>query len=126
MRHAIALFAIVCGALLIFGGLIEPAEDRMRVTASNSKRLLTVALYLPDVSERYRWVSVHGCSADVGENGVFCNGFFERESSMEIIDRRKQYLFDWRDLPRGTMLITAVTFDVERKPLARGSTVVFR
>lgn len=122
---AVALFAILCGCLLVFGGLATPG-DRMRVKALAEPRLVTVIITLPDADARYRWLSVYGCSAAMSsENAIYCTGHWERESSQEIGTQR-QHLIHWRDLPRGTMLVTAMTFDADQQVLAKGQTVVFR
>lgn len=125
MKTLLAFWAIVCGALLVFGGLIASDSDRMRLTVQAKPRLVTVVIVLPDLDERYRWLSVHGCSAEIAESGAFCTGDFERESSMEI-GGRMQYLLDWRDLPSGTMQVTAMAFDSNRQVLASATAVVFR
>jgi len=126
MKYVLTFWAIVAGALLVFGGLVAPAiPGRMSLRALNEPRLLTVVVNMRDADRRYRWLSVHGCSADVGESGAFCTGDFERESSLEITGQ-KQALIAWRDLPGGTMLIHAMAFDGDRQVLARATTVVFR
>jgi len=124
MKHAIAFVTIVCGALLMFGGLVHRG-DRLTLRTLAEPRLVTVIVGLPDVDARYRWLSVYGCSAEVGEHGAFCTGDFERESTQELADR-KQYLIAWRDMPRGTLLITAMAFDADQRTLAANRTVVFR
>ena len=120
--RVVALLAIVCGLLFVLGG---SRGDRMSVRTISEPTLLTVVITLNDISEKYRWLSVYGCSADVYEHGTFCTGDFERESSQEV-SGRKQYLFAWRNLPKGTMLIRAMAFDANSKALATGQTVVFR
>ena len=125
LELALAFWAIAGGALLVFGGLIGTGLDRMTLRAFNEKRLLTVIVGLPDADDRYRWLSVRGCSASLSDSGAFCTGDFERESSMEIT-AWKQHLISWRDLPGGTMLITAMVFDANRRVLARDTIVIFR
>ena len=120
-----ALFALACIGLLVFGGFRDAAPHRMTLRATSDKRLVMVSVYLPDLTDAYRWVSVYGCSADYTDAGVSCNGNFERESSEELAGRKQTLVF-WRDLPRGTMQITAMAFDVAHKPLARGQTTIFR
>jgi len=126
MKYVLAFWAIVGGALLVFGGLIaSDAKGRMVLNVVKEPRLLTVIVGLPDVDDRYRWLSVHGCAAAVTESGAFCTGDFERESTQEI-QGRKQYLIVWRDLPGGTMLLTAMAFDVNHRLLASQRLTVFR
>ena len=123
---ALALFALICGCLLIFSGSLSEAEaDRMTLRATNEPRLLMISVYLPDLTDAYRWLSVYGCSADVTESGTFCNYAFERESTTELAGRKQTLIF-WRDLPGGTMQITAVAFDVSSQALARGQVTIFR
>jgi hypothetical protein len=126
MRNFTAAFAIVCGVLFVYGFVAEPAADRMTLKSLSEPRLLTVVVILHDVEEHYRWLSVYGCSADMTETGTHCTGHFERESTQELTGGKRQHLITWRDLPRGTMQITAMAFDVDHKMLAQGQLVVFR
>jgi hypothetical protein len=119
-----AAFAIVCGVLFVYG--FSGGDGRMSLKALDEKRLLTIVVVLHDIDESYRYLSVYGCSAEMGEEGTHCNGFFERESTQELYGAWKQHLVTWRDVPRGTMQITAIAFDVDRKPLSRGQLTVFR
>lgn len=126
MIRALAAVAIFCGALLIFGGLASDAvADRLRVSALVERRIVAVIVTLRE-AEGVRWLSVYGCSAQIGETGAWCTGDFERESSFEVTGGRTQYLVAWRDLPRGTMQITAMAFDANQRVRATGQTVVFR
>lgn len=128
MRAFTLSFGLICGLLFIYGFVFTNNErrDRLNITAAQHKRLLTVVIALPDVNSRYRWLSVYGCSADVTEAGVQCNGWFERESSTELDGQRKQHLFDWRDLPGGTMRVVGMAFDGDGKVLAQNQVTVFR
>lgn len=126
MTRALAFLAILCGCLLLFGVLSAPAADRLGVRAFTQPRLVTVIVTLHDARWGYRWLSVHGCAAEVGESGTFCTGLWERESTMELTGGQKQHLVDWRDLPRGTMLVTALAFGDDQRLLARGQLTVFR
>jgi hypothetical protein len=125
MRRLLSACVAVLGAVFVFGFVRGDGKDRMTLKTVQDKRLLTVIVGLPDVDDRYRWLSVYGCSAHVQETGTFCTGDFERESTQEIYGR-KQYLFDWRDLPGGTMQITAMAFDVDDRALAQQTVVMFR
>ncbi len=127
MIRVFAFVAILCGCLLVFGGLMATnGLDRMSVKALTEPRLVTVIITLRDADDRYRWLSVYACSAALtSENVVYCTGQWERESSQEI-GPQMQHLIHWRDLPRGTLWITGMAFDGNQKLLARGQTVVFR
>lgn len=126
MTRALAAVAILCGALLIFGGLVTSGPpDRLRLSSLVERRMVTVIVTVPHPDERYRYLSVHGCSAVIAEHGVWCSGDFERESSLAI-GAERQHLITWRDLPRGSMLITAVAFDARQAVLARGELTIFR
>ena len=128
MKRLLTACAIVIGVIFCVGFMLpgEEIADRLTIRVLAEKRIVTVSVSIPDVSEAYRWLSVYACSAQMLEHGVFCTGDFERESSFEITSSRKQYLVDWRDLPGGTIQITAMAFDVDEKILAQGQTVVFR
>lgn len=120
---ALAVIAILCGVLL---ALSEGGLDKMGIKAIAEPRLVTVIITLRDADERYRWLSVYACGAEhTSENVVYCAGNWERESTHEI-GAQLQHLIHWRDLPRGTLWITGMAFDADRKLLAKGQTVVFR
>ena len=122
---ALAVLAVLCGCLLVFGGAGD-GLDRMSVKALAEPRLVTVIVGLKDADARYRWLSVYACGAAHTSEGVpYCLGQWERESTQEM-DTRKQYLIACRDLPGGTLWITAMAFDNRQQLLARGQTVVFR
>lgn len=123
MIRLVALFALICVCLLLFGGA---REDRLTIRTLPEETALTISITLHDVNESYRWLSVYGCAAEHTEAGVYCTGHFERESTQELFGGKKQHLFTWRHLPSGMMQITSVAFDVDRRPLARGQAVVFR
>jgi len=121
----VALLAAFCACLLLFGGAGD-GLDRMSVKALAQPRLVTVIVSLRDADDRYRWLSVYACGAAfTSENVVYCAGHWERESTQEIGSQR-QHLIHWRDLPRGSVWITAMAFDGRQQLLARGQTVVFR
>lgn len=125
MIRVVALLAAVCGVLFLSGFIIHEPAHRLNIRTLDEDTQFTVSITLPDVTDEYRWLSVYVCSADQTESGVYCTGWFERESTQEIY-RRKQYLFTWRRLPKGLIQITAVAFDVDDKPLARNQVRVFR
>jgi len=128
MIRALALLAILCGVLFALGGTAAPKRDRLRLRVLTEPRLVTVVVTLPDVSDRYRWLSVYGCSAALPPDSptAYCTGDFERESSFELSGGAKQHLVYWRDLPRGTMQVTAMAFDANQQVLASGVLTVFR
>lgn len=130
MRRALiyltAWLALLSAALLLFGAWADRG-DRLSLKVLTEPRLVTVVIGLPDVDERYRWLSVYGCSAAMGLDTpvAFCTGDYERESSFEVSERR-QYLVYWRDMPRGMLLVTAMAFDGNNQALAQHTTTVFR
>lgn len=125
MIYLTAWLALLSAALLVFGGWAS--GDRLTLKVVAGPRLVTVVVGLPDVDERYRWLSVYACSAAMGVDNpaAFCTGDFERESSFEVSERR-QYLVYWRDMPRGMLLVTGMAFDANQKALAQYTTTVFR
>lgn len=124
MIRVLAVVAIVCGCLLLFGA--GDGLDRMTVKAVVEPRLVTAIVTLRDADDRYRWLSVYACGAALTSEGVaYCLGEWERESTQEI-GAQRQHLISWRDLPRGTLWITAMAFDGRQQLLARGQTTVFR
>lgn len=122
MRIPLALLAIFCGLMLVLGNIGR--SDRLRITTREDP--FTVVVSLPDVTEQYRWLSVFGCSAAVFEHGTFCTGDYERESGQETRADQQQYPFPWRPVPRGTLLLIAVVFDANGKPVVRGQATVVR
>lgn len=121
---ALALFAILCGCLLALSE--GDGLDKMTLKAIAEPRLVTVIIGLRDADERYRFLSVYACgAAHTSDNVVYCTGQWERESTQEI-GAQRQHLIHWRDLPRGTLWVTGMAFDADRKLLARGQAVVFR
>jgi hypothetical protein len=126
MIKAIALFAILCGSLFIYGFL---ASDRLRVTWRAEERNIpfTVTVTSPRITEDHRWVSLYGCSAELVDNVVHCDGFWEVQSTHPMRIDQAQYPFPLRGTPkRGTLQFTAMTFDGNNKPLGRGQTLVMR
>ena len=123
--RVIALAAILCGMLFCLGFLADRHTDRMGLSVLAEPRLVTVVVTLKDVTDAYRWLSVYGCSAEVTDTGSFCTGDFERESSLEL-HGRKQELIYWRDLPGGTLRVTAMAFDGNQQLLAKNQVTVFR
>ena len=124
MRIPLTLLAIFCGALMIAGSLAD--KDALKITTREERTLFTVTVTLFDITPEYRWLSVYGCSAEVYEHGTFCTGDFERESTMEVRHDVSQHLFPWRNMPRGTLQITAIAFDRDGKALASNKKTVLR
>lgn len=122
--RAVAVLAIVCACLLLWGGMFD-GPDKLKLSTIHEPTLLTIVVTFPNVNDTYRFLSVHGCSAEVMESGTYCTGDFERESSLELFGHKQELLY-WRHLPPGTMLVTAMAFDENQKVLASGTTVVFR
>jgi hypothetical protein len=128
MIRLFALVAILCGVLFALGGTTAPKRDRLRLRVLTEPRLITVIVTLPDVSDRYRWLSVYACSAAFPSDSpsAYCTGDFERESSFELSGGATQHLVHWRDMPRGTIQVQAMAFDAEQQILASGVLTVFR
>ena len=123
---ALALFAIVCGCLFIYGFLVA---ERINISTRKEQGAtpFTVVITLPNVTESYRWVSVYGCSAETdSENITRCDGNWERESTQETRMDQRQYVFPWRGTPRTLVQVSAMAFDRDGKTLASGQTKVFR
>jgi hypothetical protein len=124
MSRALMYLTASLAAVTVWGAWTT--EDRMTLGVLTDRGLVTVIVRLPDVDERYRWLSVYACSAAMSiDQPASCTGEFERESSFEIT-ATKQHLIHWRDLPSGMLLVTAMAFDADRKVLARGTKPVFR
>ena len=126
MKNLLATCALIMGVLFVYGFIRGDGQDQMRLQAITAPRLVTVIVTLPDITDAYRWLSVYGCSAQVSEAGTFCSGDWERESTIELYGGYTRHLVDWRDLPPGTMQITAMAFDGTRKRLASRVIAVFR
>lgn len=125
LKAILVLLMVISGVGYVSGFITRDLEiDPIKLTILKAPRTLTVSVFLRELDDRYRWLSVYGCPAEVGETGSYCTGEWERESTQEIED--KQYLVTWRNLPRGTMRITAMAFDSDHKILAQGQTTVFR
>lgn len=126
MRRLLTACVILLAGITLAGWIHGDGRDRMTLKAVTSKRLVTVVVYLPDITDRYRWLSVYGCSAEMQETGTFCTGYWERESTQELFGGYKQYLFDWRDLPPGTTKVTAMAFDINHAVLASDTLTILR
>ena len=113
---------LACLLLLFLSGT---RADRLSLSAVNTATLLTVVITLNDITDEYRFVSVFGCAAMQTEEGVRCTGDYERESSFEV-QGRKQYLVDWRHVPKTLIAIEARAFDAQHRVLAKGTIVVLR
>lgn len=124
MRLPLAILVVFCGVLFVAGSLAT--KDALKISIRDEKTLFTVTITLFDVTPDYRWLSVYGCSAEVYEHGTFCTGNYERESTQEVRHDTAQHLFPWRNIPRGTMQITAIAFDQDGKRLAAGQRTVIR
>jgi hypothetical protein len=128
MIRPVTLAAIIALGLLFVAGFMGGGDeaDTITIRTMQDKRHLSAFITLNSVNDDYRWVSVYACSAAMLEHGTFCTGDFERESSFEVTRGRRSYPVEWRDLPGGTMQITAMAFDADDKVLARGQVTVFR
>jgi len=126
VKDLLSACVIVLGVIFVYGFIRGDGRDRMRVTTISEKKLLTVVVTVPDANERYYWLRVHGCSADVTENGVYCNGERWSATSEREPGQRKQHLIPFRDCPGGTVQFTAMVFDRHGNVLAQGQHTVLR
>lgn len=124
MIKLLALFAILCGVLLAYGAMTAP-RDRMGLRGKREGRSTWITVDLPQMTERYEWLGIHICSADVGEDGrTFCNGEWERESSQAIDPRRTQIVREFKDI-RGTVFVEAMAFSRDGDILAAKALTLF-
>lgn len=124
MRIPLAFLAIFCGVLFVAGSLSN--KEKLKISYREEGTRFDVMITLFSITPEYRWLSVYGCSAAIYEHGTFCTGDFERESTQEVRQEQNQYPFPWRNMPGGTLQITAVAFDQDGKPLAKGQKTVPR
>lgn len=125
MRRLLAACALVMAAIFVVGFVRGDASDPMRLSALVEKRLITVVVTMPAASDRYRWLSVYGCSAEITENGAYCSGYWEMESTRELYGLTQEML-TWRDVPPGTMKIDAIAFDRNHTQLASARLTILR
>ena len=128
MKNLLSACIIVLGAIFVFGFVTGERADRLRITTTDERHNLTVTVSLFDLDDRYRWVSLHACTADRAEETLqaYCNYFWERESTQETRRDQYQYPFPWRSVPGGLLLITAIAFDKDDQPLAKQSIQVHK
>lgn len=125
-RNIGAAFVILCGVLFIYGFLmVEPIRVSTR---EDERNVFSVVTTLKNVTDRYAWIQVYGCAAEVLDDGsVECVGFWDRKSLQETRADRSQYDFPWgRYVPGGKLLIIATAYDANWQVLARGRAVVLR
>lgn len=125
MKNILVALVIVLSLILLVGWMKGDGRDTLRISTVTEQTVLTVSVTLNHVTDAYRWLSLYGCSAEVTENGTFCTGTFERESTIELFGR-KQELFLWRNMPQGTLRLTAEAFDANHRVLATGQITVLR
>lgn len=86
-----------------------------------------VTATVPAVTAEARWVEVYVCSAEIDEDsGARCDFRWERRSLQETRTDQRQYIFMYRHVPRGTLLIMAAVADANWKTLATGQRTVLR
>lgn len=126
MRRLLAALALTYAVFFVFGFVMaETIKISTRVERGDPNFYVTVTL--TDVVKDTRWLSVHGCYAEIdSENRVYCDVYWERESTQETRADQRQYVFPWRPVPRGKILITAAAFNQDGKVLASGRSVVIR
>lgn len=126
MKRLLTACALVLAAISVWGLAFGDGTDRMRVSILSEKKLVTVVITVPDADARYYWLTVLGCSADVTDQGVQCNGGWDARSEREP-GPYKQHLIPFRDCPsRGTVQFTARVFDRYGNVLASGQHTILR
>lgn len=86
-----------------------------------------VTATLPPITPEFRWVEVYVCHAEITEDGsTRCTFTWDRRSLQEVRLDQHQYVFGYRFVPRGTLLILAQAADSQWKVLATGRKVVLR
>ena len=124
--RALALFAILCGVLFVYGFLVA---ERISITTRKEQGStpFTVVITLPSIKPEYRWISLYGCTAETDSESITrCDGNWERESTQETRVDQRQYVFPWRGTPRTLLQLSAMAFDGNGKTLASGQTRVYR
>lgn len=126
MTRLLTAIVALLGVITIYGFIRGDGKDRMRVSALNERNIVTVIITVPDADDRYYWLKVFGCSADVTENGVRCNGYWDAVSEREP-GAMKQHLIPFRDCPRnGSVRFDAIVFDRFGNVLASGQHTILR
>lgn len=121
---ALAVVAIVCGVLFIYGFLMV---DTIKISTREFKDTgFDVVVTLPSVTAAYSWVQVYACAAEItDDNDIECVGFWDRKSLQETRVDQRQYPFPWgRYVPKGKLLIVSTAYDANWQVLARGRAVV--
>ena len=122
MRSLLLACALVLAAIIVFGFIRGDRPDRVRITTLEEKHTLHVVVTLYDISEPYRWVGLHVCTADRAEDmRAYCNDLWESESTHPTRIDQQQYPFPLRNVPGGLLLITAYVFDIDDRVLAHTS-----
>jgi len=126
MVRLLTAIVLLLGLITVYGFIRGDGRDRLSVTAISEKKLVTVVVTVPDAKDTYYWMKVYGCSADVTDYGVQCNGFWDGSSEREP-GKRKQHLIPFRDCPQhGSIQFTAVIFDRFGNVLAQGQHTILR
>jgi hypothetical protein len=130
LRSLLWACALVLVAVSAYGFLAQ----RMRVSEiDDPPRIYQIVITDANASDAYDWVTVEGCSADHGDEGVVCNlGWYGRSDRAWSRDRTtgkavKQMPVPFRDAPRGTLLrFEAVVRDRQGKMQASASFLTTR
>lgn len=122
MARLLTACVVVIVAISVYGFI---AGDKMRLSQRMDKRYTTISVYMPNVTREYFWLTVIACSADIYEASADCNGYWDTTSGQEI-NNRKTISVEWRDLPRGTILVRAAAKDSSNVIKASSSLVFFR
>ena len=119
MKNLLTACCIVLGVIFVYGFIFPARPDRVRIVAFEDKHTLNVTVTVFDVTPTDVWVSLHACTADRAESmQMYCNYFWETESTHPIRADQNQYPFLIRSVPGGLLKITAVVFDIDDKVLA--------
>ena len=126
MRNLLVAIVLMLAIVTIYGFIRGDDGDRMRVSALSEKNLVTVIVTVPDANDTYYWLKVLGCSADVTDTGVQCNGGWDASSERQP-GALKQHLIPFRDCPaRGSVKFSAWVFDRFGNVLASGQHTILR
>lgn len=126
MIRFLALLAIVCGCLFIYGFLVA---DRVRISVHKTQRVtdIDVIVTVPTVTDAHT-LFLEACSAEMADDGVmFCaeDGWYIR-SAHPMREDQRQYAFPLRQVPRGWLMFSAAVLDFDGRTLASGETRTVR
>ena len=121
MRRLLGAILVALMAVSAFGFL----ESRLRFSKIEDRRDYIVVITDADADASYYWLTVEGCTADHGDDGVWCNNAWTGRSDREW--RGKQTAVHFRDAPRGPLLrFDAVVRDRQGQAKASASFLTTR